>query len=97
VRAGNTGNGTERLLIGEDPATNSQVVATRWVRVYADLILAKDSLLTELGASIARSMPEAGYELEQIDGSYLAAQRARYRRRLAFWEQREDQLASSRR
>jgi hypothetical protein len=90
-----TGNGANRLLVGENPTTTSRVVAARWVRIYPDLILAKDSLLTELRASIARSLPEGGYELEQIDGTYLAAQRSRYRLRLAFWKQRQVELSTS--
>jgi hypothetical protein len=93
VRFGDTGDGHDRLLDGENPSTTSQAVAARWVRVYGDLILAKDSLLTELGANIARALPEASYELERIDGSFLDAERARYRRRLAFWKARQADLA----
>jgi hypothetical protein len=96
VRAVETGNGPDRLLDEENPATRSHVVATRWVRIYADLLLAKDSLMTDLDASIARSAPEAGFELKQIDGSFFVAERARYQRRLAFWEQRQVELAGLR-
>jgi hypothetical protein len=89
---GDRGNGADHLLVGEDPKTASHVVATRWVRIYTDLILAKDSIIGELGAIIGRSLPEAAFELQQVDGSFLDAQRARYRRRLAFWERRKIQL-----
>jgi hypothetical protein len=88
----NRSNGQDRLLVGEDPATKSRVEATRWVRVYSDLLRAKDSLMADLEASMARSRPEASLELGQVDGGIFVAQRARYERRLAFWEQREGEL-----
>ncbi|HXM54038.1 MAG TPA: hypothetical protein VOB72_01520, partial [Candidatus Dormibacteraeota bacterium] len=65
-----------------------------WVRVYADLIRAKDSLMVDLEASRAHSVPEASLELGQLDGGFFLVQRARYERRLAFWEQRRGELLS---
>ena len=91
----NTVDGHDRLLDGEDPATRSHVVATRWVRVYSDLIRAKDSLMADLEMSRARSTPEASFELGQVDGGIFVAQRARYERRLAFWEHRQVELVGS--
>lgn len=88
-------DGQDRLLDGEDPATRSHADAIRWVRVYSDLIRAKDSLLADLKASRARSIPEVSLELEQVDQGIFVAQRARYERRLAFWDRRQRELADS--
>lgn len=90
----NRRNGQDRLLVGEDPATMSHVEATRWIHVYSDLLRAKDSLMADLETSMARSRPEASLELGQVDGGIFVAQRARYERRLAFWEQREGELVN---
>jgi hypothetical protein len=95
VKPSDTGDGHDRLLDGEDPATKSHAVATRWVRVYSDLIRAKVSLLADLKASRARSTPQASFELAQVDGRILAAQRARYERRLTFWKRRQRELVGS--
>ena len=88
------GNGHDRLLDGEDPATNSRAVASRWVRVYSDLLRAKDSLMVDLQASRARSTPEASHELGKVDGELFVAQRARYERRLTFWVRRQGLLTA---
>ena len=88
------GNGHDRLLDGEDPTTQSEEVAVQWVRVYSDLIRAKDSLMADLESSRARSTPEASLELGQADGEFFVVQRARYQRRLTFWEHRRVELFS---
>jgi len=90
VNFSDTGDGHDRLLNGEDPATKSHAVATRWVRIYSDLVRA----MADLEASRFHSTTETSSEPGQVDAE-IGAQRTRYDRRLTFWEHRQHELTGS--
>ncbi|MFZ0218384.1 MAG: hypothetical protein WAM30_20800 [Candidatus Dormiibacterota bacterium] len=83
----------DRLLPGEDPETRDPLEAIRWHQAYNEMIQAKDSLIDDLARSIEMMGPDARAELTAADGVLLGEQRDRFRRRFAFWQLRQSELA----
>jgi hypothetical protein len=83
----------DRLLPGEDPETRDPFEAIRWHQAYTEMIRAKDSLIDDLARSIEAMGPDARAELTAADAVLLGQQRDRFRRRFAFWQQRQSELA----
>ena len=81
-----------RLLEGEDPSTRSHQQASRWIAAYAELMTFKDKVLDGMEAA-AKNLPAvARSEIQELDINMAHLQKQRYQSRLAFWEQRRDQL-----
>ncbi|HKW59224.1 MAG TPA: hypothetical protein VJR46_05675 [Candidatus Dormibacteraeota bacterium] len=82
----------DRPLPGEDPDSGSLAEAQRWLAVYHHLVHLEQELLDTLARMIP-SMPDAAQkEAEATNLPVLAAQAERFRRRLAFWQRRRDEL-----
>ncbi|MEP7104423.1 MAG: hypothetical protein ABI838_01070 [Chloroflexota bacterium] len=77
-----------RLLPGEDPESRDQSDARHWVAIYSQLKHVKDSLIGTLRELMEGQSSDAQGELERADVRLLQLQRARFERRLAFWQQR---------
>jgi hypothetical protein len=82
----------ERLLEGEDEHTEYIDDAVHWTEVYAELLDFKQSLLELAEQRVAALDDDAGSEVRETDLKVLAAEAARFRRRLAFWQGRIGEL-----
>ena len=78
----------ERLLEGENPATEHVEDARRWLAVYSELLAYKEGVLTRTLRAVRQLAPESAGEIEQTDLPVLAEERDRFRRRLHFWQRR---------
>lgn len=87
--------GEDQLLEGEDPSTTYLEDAAHWVDVYAELLDVKADLLTTIDRDREGLSDEALREIEGTDRRLLEAEAERFRRRLAFWRERCDELAAS--
>jgi hypothetical protein len=83
----------ERLLEGEDEHTEYVDDAVHWTEVYAELLDFKQSLLDLAEQRVAALDDDAGSEVRETDLKVLAAEAARFQRRLAFWRGRIEELA----
>jgi len=83
----------ERGLAGEDPRSDSLGDAQRWVAVYHHLVQLEQELLDVLARLIPNMPYEARREAAEANLPVLAAQVERFRHRLAFWQERRDELA----
>jgi hypothetical protein len=82
----------ERPITGEDPASDSLKEAQSWVAVYHHLVNLEQELLDVL-ASMIPTMPDAAQrEAEDTNLPVLASQAERFRHRLAYWQNRRDEL-----
>ncbi|HEY6783045.1 MAG TPA: hypothetical protein VI296_07400 [Candidatus Dormibacteraeota bacterium] len=82
----------ERLLEGEDEHTEYVDDAVHWTEVYAELLDFKQSLLDLAERRVAALDDAAESEVRETDLKVLAAEAARFRRRLAFWQRRVEEL-----
>lgn len=82
----------ERLLEGEDEHTEYVDDAFHWTEVYAELLAFKQSLLDLAEQRVAALDDAAESEVRETDLKVLAAEAARFRRRLAFWQRRVEEL-----
>lgn len=84
----------DALLEGEDPLSPHLEDAEHWVNVYRELIAFKRSLLDATHDETAQlEHAESRQEATSVDGTILRAELERFRRRLAFWEERRAELA----
>lgn len=84
----------DALLDGEDPTSPHLEDADHWISVYRELIDFKESLLNSSQEDAAQlEHPEARTEATHVDGTILLAELERFRRRLEFWKQRQEQLS----
>jgi hypothetical protein len=84
----------ERLLPGEDLESGNPADAARWVGIYRELKNTKQLLANDLSAALERASQPARAELESVDMVLIRVQLDRFRRRLAFWSDRERELGS---
>lgn len=83
----------DALLEGEDPESPHLEDAEHWVNVYRELIAFKQSLLDSTNHDTKQlEHPEARQEAASVDGTILRAELERFRRRVAFWEERRSEL-----
>jgi hypothetical protein len=82
----------ERLLEGEDEHTEYLDDAVHWTEVYAELLDFKRSLLDLAEQRVAALDDAAESEVRETDLKVLAAEAARFRRRIAFWQRRVEEL-----
>lgn len=81
-----------RLLEGEDEHTEYVDDAVHWTEVYAELLDFKQSLLDLAERRVAELDDAAESEVRDTDLKVLAAEADRFRRRLAFWQRRVEEL-----
>ena len=94
ARAAWEGADLERPLAGEDPLSDSLADAQRWIAVYHKLVQLEQELLDVLARLIPSMPEEARHEAEETNLPVLASQVERFRHRLAYWQQRRDELSS---
>jgi hypothetical protein len=82
----------ERLLEGEDEHTAYVDDAVHWTKVYAELLDFKQSLLDLAERRVAELNDDAETEVRETDLKVLAAEAARFQRRLTFWQGRIEAL-----
>lgn len=85
----------ERLLEGEDERTAYVDDAVHWIKVYAELLDFKRSLLAVAEHQLHSMDDEAESEVMGTDLKVLMAEAARFQRRLDFWHERADELKAS--
>jgi hypothetical protein len=78
----------DRLLEGEDEATQHIDDAVHWVKVYVELLEFKRSVLATTEEHIGTMDPDAGAEVQQTDLKALHAETLRFERRLVYWRAR---------
>lgn len=94
LRAAWEGADLERPLDGEDPESRSLADAQHWIGVYHQLVQLEQEMLDVL-ARVIPSMPdEAQKEAEVTNLPVLASQIERFKHRLAYWQQRRDELSA---
>ena len=81
----------DRLLDGEDPATQIAKDARHWITVYREMIAFKEDLLARVRASIA-ALPKVARRDVDHDIGLIEQQLQRYQRRQEFWYARHWQL-----
>jgi len=85
----------ERLLEGEDERTAYVDDAVHWIKVYAELLDFKRSLLAVAEHELRSMGDDAESEVKDTDLKVLMAEAARFERRLDFWNERADKLKAS--
>jgi hypothetical protein len=69
-----------------DPATASLQEALYWRDVYTEILTMEESVLERIHQLMAGQSPQARREVELTNVPVVAAQAARFRARLGFWE-----------
>src|ERR1700694_2535200 len=69
-----------------DLATASLEEAVFWRDIYTEILTMEESVLERIGQLMARQAPQARREVELTNVPVVAAQAARFRARLGFWE-----------
>src|SRR5579864_1455765 len=83
----------EALLDGEDPDSPHLDDAEHWISVYHELIEFKASVLASSADEIAGlDHKESRGEAKHVDVTILRAELERFRRRMAFWQDRLELL-----
>jgi hypothetical protein len=82
-----------RLLDGEDPNSAQADDAQHWADTYRELLAVKERLLGAAEEAVDEPFEkDAAREVASTDLTALKAERARIKRRLAFWEKRAREL-----
>jgi hypothetical protein len=85
----------DRLMHGEDPETRSLSQVVYWIGAYRELLQFKDQLLIDMEVNIEKLSEPAEQEIRELDVSMLEIQRRRYRARLAYWQNRQQELTAA--
>ncbi|HXM57800.1 MAG TPA: hypothetical protein VOB72_20555 [Candidatus Dormibacteraeota bacterium] len=81
----------DRLLPGEPASSDEPDDVELWIEVYTELLEYKDQLLAVTRDRLPTMRDEpARREVVETDAVVIEAERARFDRRLRFWEQRRD-------
>jgi hypothetical protein len=78
-----------------DPATASLEEALFWRDIYTEILTMEESVLERIHQLMAGQSPQARREVELTNVPVVAAQAARFRARLGFWESRVQARSSS--
>ncbi|MBJ7601254.1 hypothetical protein [Candidatus Nephthysia bennettiae] len=84
----------ERLLPGEDLASNDPADVARWVTIYRELKETKQTLADDLAAALETASQAARAELESVDMVLISVQLDRFERRFTYWSDRERELST---
>jgi hypothetical protein len=83
----------DRLLQGEDPRSSDPSDAQHWFEMYSELVAFKERMVKTVDQAIAEVLEKpASHEIATTDRVALAAELARFRRRLEFWKRRGDEI-----
>jgi hypothetical protein len=82
----------DRLLPGENPATEHQDDAFHWAQVYRELCEFKERAIDRIGIESVSLGDAARQEIEATDLVVLRAERDRFLRRAEFWRDRYREL-----
>jgi hypothetical protein len=83
-----------RLLAGEDEATQHLDDAHHWIKVYTELLDFKRRILNTTEESVETMDPDASQEVTDTDLKALNAEALRFDRRLAYWRRRAAAMGS---
>jgi hypothetical protein len=83
---------TDRLLDGEDPATQFARDARHWIGVYREMITFKEDLLDRVKRDLAKLPRSVSQDISNNEIRVITAQLERYRRRREFWFARQWEL-----
>jgi DNA-binding response OmpR family regulator len=83
---------SDRLLDGEDPATDVARDARHWIAVYREMITFKEDLLKRVNSRLAKLPRSARRDVSANEVGVITEQLERYRRRLEFWFARHWEL-----
>jgi len=86
------GADVERLILGENPQSQSLEDARHWVGVYRHLVVLEQQLFDVLAKMIPNMPGEAQREAEQTNLPVIASQVERFRHRLDYWSKRQHEL-----
>lgn len=90
-RAAEAAANLDRLLPGEPPSSEEPEDVELWIEVYTELLEYKDQLLAVTRKRLRKIRDEpARREVVETDAVVIEAERARFDRRLRFWQQRRD-------
>ena len=78
----------DRLLAGEDEDSQHLDDAEHWVKVYAELLEFKRSVLATTEEHVATMDVDASVEVQKTDLKALHAEALRFERRLVYWRER---------
>jgi DNA-binding response OmpR family regulator len=81
----------DRLLEGEDPQSLRPQDTRHWISVYREMIAFKEDLLERVSGDLMRVSAAARTDLDD-DVQLIDSQLKRYRRRLSYWVQRQQEL-----
>lgn len=84
----------DRLLHGEDPATNYLDDARTWENVYAELSEFKRRMLSSVEETSSQATPQAREELRS-DATILGAELERLVHRHSYWRRRVTELSGA--
>jgi hypothetical protein len=82
----------DRLLDGEDENSQHLDDAEHWVKVYAELLEFKRSVLATTEEHVGTMDVDASLEVQKTDLQALHAEALRFERRLIYWRGRASDL-----
>ncbi len=82
----------DRLLEGEDENTQHLDDAEHWIKVYAELLEFKRSVLATTEEHVGTMDVDASLEVQKTDLQALHAEALRFERRLVYWRGRVSEL-----
>jgi hypothetical protein len=87
------GGDVNQAMDGEvDPKSASMQQALYWRQIYREILDMEEKVMERIQDLMAKQSPEARREVALTNVPVVAAQADRFRRRLAFWTARVEQL-----
>ena len=75
-----------------DPENASMEEALYWSQIYREILAMEEKVMERIRELMSKQSPEARNEVELTNVPVVAAQAERFRRRLAFWTARVQEL-----
>ena len=88
VAAARGGDPAQGMDSEGDPASASLEQAVYWRGIYREIVAMEDSVLERVRELMAMQSPEARREVEETNVPVIAAQAAKFRARLGYWNAR---------
>lgn len=87
------GGDINQTMDGEtDPGSASLEQALYWREIYREILAMEEKVMVRIQSLMAKQSPEVRREVELSNVPVVAAQAARFRRRLGFWASRVEEL-----
>lgn len=87
------GGDSSQAMDGEgDPKSASMEQALYWRQIYLEILAMEEEVLKRITDLMAKQSPQVRREVELTNVPVVAAQAARFRRRLGFWTARVREL-----